>query len=228
MFESIFDTAVGDANLTALNLLASMGVALALGVLVSGVYMKTHTARMPSQNFALTLVVLPAIVTVIILLVGNSVARAFSLAGAFSIIRFRSAPGDPKDITYVLFSMAVGLTCGMGYLFYGVIVAVVLCIAMVILEAAKFGKAKAAQKLLKITVPENLDYQDAFDGILKKYTASYKMLKVRTTDLGSLYELQYSITSRDGTDEKEFIDALRCRNGNLSITLVLDAPQSDF
>lgn len=228
MFESIFDTVTTDANFTILNLLLSLGVALALGVLISVVYMKTYKNGTPSQSFALTLVILPAIITIIILLVGNSVARAFSLAGAFSIIRFRSTPGDPKDISHVLFSMAVGLSCGMGYLLYGAIVAVILCATMIILALVKFGSVKATQKLLKITIPENLDYQNAFDGTLKKYTESYKLTKVKTADLGSLYELQYMLTSKDGMNEKDFIDELRCRNGNLNITLVLDAPQSEF
>ena len=228
MLDSIFNTVVSDAEFTITNLLMALGVALILGVVISVVYMKTHATRSPSQSFALTLVVLPIIITVIILLVGNSVARAFSLAGAFSIIRFRSAPGDPKDITYVLFSMAVGLSCGMGYLLYGVIVAVVLCALIVILELIKFGVPKTTEKLLKITTPENLDYQNAFDSVLKQYTTHYQLLRIRTTDLGSLYELQYKITAKNEIDEKKFIDDLRCRNGNLNITLVLDAPVTEF
>lgn len=228
LFESIFDTVTSDTNFTVGKLLISLAVALVLGLAVSIVYMKTHKTKTPSQSFSLTLIVLPAVITVIILLVGNSVARAFSLAGAFSIIRFRSAPGDPKDITYVLFTMAVGLACGMGYLVYGVIVAIVLCAVMLILESIKFGYVKTTEKLLKITVPENLDYQNAFDSVLAQYTSSYKLVKVRTAELGSLYELQYRINSKDGMNEKDFLDDLRCRNGNLSITLVLDAPQNEF
>ncbi len=225
MFESIFNTVSSDQNFTITNLLISLCVSLLLGILISFVYMKTHKTKTLSQSFSLTLVVLPAAITVIILLVGNSVARAFSLAGAFSIIRFRSAPGDPKEITYVLFSMAVGLSCGMGYLLYGVIVTVILCVLMAILEIAKFGRPKTTDKLLKITIPENLDYQNAFDGILKQYTASYQLLKVKTVDLGSLYELQYKISGKSEMNQKDFIDDLRCRNGNLNITLVL-APES--
>lgn len=225
MFESIFNTLTSDQNFTVINMLISLCVSLVLGLLISFVYMKTHKTKTLSQSFSLTLVVLPAVITVIILLVGNSVARAFSLAGAFSIIRFRSVPGDPKEITYVLFSMAVGLSCGMGYLLYGVIVTVILCVLMVILEIAKFGRLKITDKLLKITIPENLDYQNAFDGILNQYTASYQLLKVKTVDLGSLYELQYKISGKNEMNEKDFIDDLRCRNGNLNITLVL-APES--
>jgi len=171
---------------------------------------------------------LPAVITIIILLIGNSVARAFSLAGAFQIIRFRSAPGNPKDISYVLFSMAVGLCCGMGFIAVGAIATAVLCGVMILLELLKFGRMKGSEQLLKITIPESLDYQNAFEGVMEKYTTSYKRIKVKTIDLGSLYELQYKVTTKSSEDEKAFIDALRCRNGNLNITLVLDAPQNEF
>ena len=228
LFESIFDTTASDVTLTAGSLLISLGAAIALGLIISFVYMKTHRTKTPSQGFSLTLVVLPAVVTVIILLIGNSVARAFSLAGAFQIIRFRSAPGDPKDITYVLFSMAVGLCCGMGYIAYGAMAAVILCLVMIVLELVKFGRSKSAVRILKITIPENLDYGNAFDDIMAQYTSTSRRTKVKTADLGSLYELQYNVTLKSDSEEKPFIDALRCRNGNLNIKLVLNTEQSEF
>lgn len=227
MFDSIF-TQAAETAITLPNLLIALVSALLLGLLMSLVYMKTHKDKAPSQSFALTLVMLPAVITIIILLVGNNVARAFSLAGAFSIIRFRSAPGDPKDITYVLFTMAVGLACGMGFIMYAAIVAVLLCAAMMALGFFKFGKSTGTTKMLKITIPENLDYQNAFDGVMQKYTLTSKLAKVKTADLGSLYELIYYVTTKNGTDEKAFIDDLRCRNGNLNITLILDAPTGEF
>jgi hypothetical protein len=228
MLESIFATSAGDVTITLPTLLAALGVAFAVGLLISLVYIKTHASKTPSQSFALTLVLLPAVVTIIILLVGNNVARAFSLAGAFSIIRFRSAPGDAKDITFVLFSMAVGLAAGMGFLLYAVVAGVLLCAVMVALEVCKFGKSKATAKTLKITIPENLDYQGAFDDIFGEFTQKASLLKVKTTELGSLFELTYSVAARLGTSEKAFIDALRTRNGNLNITLALDAQNSEF
>jgi hypothetical protein len=228
MFESILTSAASDVTVLPLDLVISLAAALAFGLAISFVYMKTHETKTPSRGFAITLVILPAVVTIIILLIGNSVARAFSLAGAFQIIRYRSAPGNPKDIAYVLFSMALGLCCGMGFLMIGAIAALVLCGVMVVLEAVKYGKAKDCEQLLKITVPENLDYQNAFEGVLQKYTSSYKRIKVKVVSLGSLYELQYRVRTRPETDEKAFIDALRCRNGNLNITLVLDAPHGEF
>lgn len=229
MFDTILEVFTADGTeFTIGGLLLSLGAALGIGLLISLVYMKTQKAKPPSQSFALTLVFLPAVVSMIIMLIGNSVARAFSLAGAFQIIRFRSAPGDPKDITYVLFSMGVGLCCGMGFHFYGFLAAFVLCAAMVLLELCKFGKPKAQRRLLKITVPENLDYPNAFDDVLRKYTSSYTRTRVKTVNLGSLFELQYALTAKPGINEKAFIDELRCRNGNLNITLVLDTSGDEF
>jgi hypothetical protein len=191
--------------------------------------MKTHKNKNPSPSFIFTLVLLPAVVTVIIFLVGNNVARAFSLAGAFSIIRFRSAPGDPKDITYVLFSMAVGLAAGMGFILYAVLVGIALCGVMALLELCKYGHPRGTEKILKVTIPENLNFQHAFDEVLQKYTLSSTLRKIKTADLGSLYELNYAVVTKNGIDEKEFIDELRCHNGNLNIVLALDAPvNNDF
>ena len=228
MFDSIFSVLSTDSALTLSGLLVALGVALVLGLTVSLVYMKTHKTHTPAQSFALTLVTLPMVITVIILLVGNNVARAFSLAGAFSIIRFRSSPGDPKDITYVLMCMAVGLAVGMGFIAYAVVVAAVLCLVMILLDTIKFGHPKEADKLLKITVPENLDYQNTFDDIMQKYTLSSTLNKIKTSDLGSLYVLSYSVTMKNDISEKDFIDELRCRNGNLNITLVLNASAGKF
>jgi len=210
------------------NMLAILGVALVLGLLISTVQMKANRNKPTSQSFALTLVMLPAVISIIIMLVGTNIASAFSLAGAFSIIRFRSAPGDPKDITYILFSMAVGLACGMGFILQAFIVALVLCGIMAVLELLKFGYPKATAKILKITTPENLDYQNAFEGVMKKYTLSNNLNKVKTADLGSLYVLEYSITMKDELNEKNFIDELRCRNGNLNITLILNTQTGEF
>jgi len=122
-------------------------------------------------------------------------------------------------------AMAVGLSCGMGYMGYGIIVALVLCVVMLALEHFKFGKTRSNAKLLKITIPENLDYQDAFDTVLNKYALNYNLQKVKTTDLGSLYELVYTVTTRPDIRDRDFIDELRCRNGNLNITLIM-TPQS--
>ena len=223
MFESIF-TAAGESAFTLTGLAAALGTAFALGLLISLVRLKIEKDRDMSQSFALTLVLLPAVVTVIIMLVGNNVARAFSMVGAFSIIRFRSAPGNPKDITYVLFSMAVGLAAGMGFLLYAVIVGIALCAVATILEIAGYARTKNIERLLKISVPENLNFGQAFDPVLQKYTQSYRVKRIKTADLGSVYELSYGIVMKNGVGEKDFIDELRVHNGNMNIALLMDAP----
>ncbi len=228
MFDSIFTTTNAETVLSLPGMLIALGVAFVLGMAVSLVYMKTQKNRQPSESFALTLVILPVVISVIILLVGNNVARAFSLAGAFSIIRFRSAPGNPKDITYVLLCMAVGLATGMGFVAYAVVVALILCGIMLLLELTKFGQSKGQAKTLKITIPEDLNYEHSFDDILAEYTQSSTLRKVRTMDLGSLFELNYSVMMKKDVSEKAFLDEIRSRNGNLNINLVLDAPSDEF
>jgi hypothetical protein len=227
MLETIFATTT-DTAISISNLLLSLLTSIALGLAISFVYAKTNRGKIPSQNFTLTLIMLPAVITVIILLVGSNIARAFSLAGAFSIIRFRSAPGDSKDITYVLFSMAIGLACGMGYLLYAGIVAVILCGVMALLEICGFGKRKENAKTLKITIPENLEYQNVFDGVMEQFTSSHLLTKVKTTELGSLFELVYEITMKKTGNEKELIDELRCLNGNLNISLLTRMPSTEI
>ena len=188
--------------------------------------MKTYKAGIYSQSFVLTLVMLPTIIAIIILLVGSDVARAFSLAGVFSIIRFRTSMGDPKDIAYVFFAVAVGLALGVGFLGYAVLFAIVLCAFMFVLCKMNFGIAKKALKTLRIMMPENLDYSSVFDDIFIKYTESHSIKRTKTADLGSLYELTYDISLKDGMSEKDFIDELRCRNGNLTISISINKEEN--
>ncbi|SEO19084.1 protein of unknown function [Paenibacillus sophorae] len=201
----------------------TLAVSFVLGGLISLTYMKTCNRNGYSQNFALTLVIVPTVVAIIILLIGNNIARAFSLAGAFSIIRFRSAPGDSKDIAYVLFTMATGLACGVGTYGYAVLFTLFLCLLMVILHYFKFGAAKTPRKLLKITIPEDLNYEGAFNDLFSKFTIEHELIKVRTMDLGSLYQLVYTVSMDKQISQKEFLDELRCRNGNLNIVLSMYA-----
>jgi hypothetical protein len=228
MFETILNSAAAGVTLSLSSAILTILVAFILGLLISLTYIKTCNKGGYSQNFSLTLILIPAVIAVIILLIGSNIARAFSLAGAFSIIKFRSAPGDPKDIAYVLFTMAAGLACGAGAYGYAVIFTVLLCLVMFILNLVNFGAKKNSSKLLKITIPEDLDYEGAFDEVFDKYTTGYELRKVRTTDLGSLYELVYTITMGNEVSQKGFIDALRCRNGNLNIVLSMSAETSEY
>lgn len=154
MLDNLFSAALTSTELTFTNAILTILTAIALGAIISLTYMKTSPAGY-SQSFTLTMVLLPVIVAIIILLIGSNVARAFSLAGAFSIIRFRSAPGDPKDITFVLFTMASGLACGVGAFGYAALFTIILCIIMFILNRTGFGVRTTMQKTLKVTIPEN-------------------------------------------------------------------------
>ena len=214
----IFTSAVAD-TLSISSTLAVILSSILLGLIISRVYILTHKREGYSPSFSITLIMLPAIISIIILLVGNNVARAFSLAGAFSLIRFRSAPGDPKDIAYVFFTLGTGLACGMGYIGYAAVFVIIMCIVMVALTSINYGISKNSLMQLKITIPEDVDYQGLFDEIFDEYTKNYKLQKVKTTDFGALFELLYTLTLKENADQKRFIDRLRCRNGNLNIIL---------
>ncbi|OWR31932.1 DUF4956 domain-containing protein [Saccharibacillus sp. O23] len=224
MLDSILNSATtSTTDLTLTNSLVTIGLAIILGAIISLTYMKTNKTTY-TQGFTLTLVILPIVVAVIILMIGSNVARAFSLAGAFSIIRFRSAAGDPKDITYVLFTMAAGLACGVGSLGYAVLFTVILCALMFALSRFKFGIRKSQQKTLKVTIPENLGYEEAFEEVFAKFGVQHELKKIRTTELGSLYELVYSVTLDPNVNQKAFLDSIRTRNGNLDLSLTMAPP----
>lgn len=228
MLDSLLNAATDTTTeLTFMSTVLSILIAILLGGIISLTYMKTNTNGY-TQSFSLTMVILPAIVAIIILLIGSNIARAFSLAGAFSIIRFRSAPGDPKDIAFVLFTMAAGLACGVGAFGYAVLFTLILCILMFVLSKFNFGARKTLQRTLKITIPETLSYDDAFDEVFQKYNVQYELKKIRTTELGSLYELVYGVTMNQLTNQKEFLDEIRCRNGNLDLSLTMSPTTSEY
>ena len=194
--------------------------ALILSILISLIYIKTHKKETYSQSYVMSIVMLPAIVALIILLI-NDMSKALGLAGAFSLVRFRSAPGDPKDIAYIFFAMAVGVACGLGYIGFAVLFIVLLGAFIMLLHHFKFGAPKSSSMTLKITVPENLNYQGLFNNVLDKYTYHWVLKRVKTTEFGTLFDLVYSIEIMNNIDQKQFIDDIRTLNGNLNVTLVL-------
>ncbi|WP_150269904.1 DUF4956 domain-containing protein [Paenibacillus tepidiphilus] len=226
MLDSIFSAVSTDTTLSFGTAVTTILLALLLGAVISFTYMKTSPGY--TQSFTLTMVLLPVIVAIIILLIGSNVARAFSLAGAFSIIRFRSAPGDPKDITFVLFTMASGLACGVGAFGYAALFTVILCIIMVVLNRTGFGVKKTQEKTLKVTIPENLGYEEAFAEVFARFGVGYELKKIRTTELGSLYELVYTVRLNESTSQKEFLDAIRTRNGNLDLSLTMSPTTTEY
>ena len=206
---------------TVLDAIIAMGLALLFGFIISLCYLKTNRSLTSQHGFALTLIMLPVILAIIILFVGNDVARAFSLAGTASIIRFRSAPGEPKDIGFIFFALAAGLSCGVGMYLAGAIFTVFLSVIVLVLDKVRYGQKKNLPQTLKITVPEDLNYKNAFTEILENNTEHYALKRVKTTDLGSLFEVNYQVVLNEDADEKSFLDELRCQNGNLSIVLTM-------
>ena len=164
-----------------------------------------------TQSFAVTLAILPAVVQLVIMLVNGDLGAGIAVAGAFSLVRFRSAPGTAKEIGALFLAMALGLATGMGYVWLAVL-------AFAVLAAVNFGSPKASERVLKITIPENLDYEGLFDDLFAQYTLSHTLTRVKTSNMGTLYELEYHITLPGETVPKAFLDDLRCRNGNLNIT----------
>lgn len=215
----------GSEEISVLSALVTMLAALISGGIIAFTYKKTREEALYQRNLALALLMLPTILSVIILFVGSNVARAFSLAGTLSIIRFRSAPGDAQDISYIFFDVAAGLACGVGLYGYGLMFVLILCTVMFISERAGLFLPREKRKILKVTIPEDLNSSGVFDDIFEKYTSAHHLTKIKTTDLGSLYELSYSVSMANSANEQDFINELRTRNGNLTIMIAEAAAQ---
>lgn len=194
---------------------------LLIGFIISLVYMLTHRKEGYISSYVMTVIILPATITLIILVIGDSTAAALGLLGAFSLVRFRSAPGDPKDIAYIFFAMSMGLACGIGYIGYSFIFTIILSAVLIIIQITKYGQPTTSQMTLKITIPENLNYIGLFDDVLAENTLAWKLRRVKTVDFGALYEVVFYIQMKENVDQKSFIDAIRALNGNLTVTLVM-------
>lgn len=227
MFESVFgvtDTAT-TSTVSLVPFLASVGVALALGLALALIYCfrSRHT-----RSFVITMVTLPAIVAVVITMINGNIGAGIAVAGSFSLVRFRSVPGQARDIAFVFLAMCVGLVCGMGYLGIAGIVTALIGGVNLLLQATGFGRAGATvDRTLRITVPEDLDHTHLFDDLFDRFTTYHELRSVKTTNMGSLYKLIYNVGLSDPDQEREFIDELRCRNGNLEIALSHQEVASD-
>lgn len=214
MLESILSaTTTGTTTSLGMAFLYSV-IAGALGLVISFTYMKTGKV---SKNFARTLIILPILVCVVMLVVNGNLGTSVAIVGAFSLIRFRSLQGSSRDIAYIFFVMAVGLTCSVGYAVFGLAITVLVCVIQILLHVLHYGETRIEEKELRVTIPENLDYTDIFDELFASYTSMHNLNRVKTTNMGSLYELTYDIQLKDEGKEKEFLDAIRCRNGNLTV-----------
>lgn len=212
MLDSIFTAA--SAGLSITDMLICTGASLIVGLVIACVYMYKNRY---SKNFVVTLALLPVIVQAVIMLVNGNLGVGVAVMGAFNLVRFRSAPGTAKEISSIFFAMAVGLAVGMGYVVYALLFTLIVGLVMIVYNKVRFGEGKTASRILRMTIPEDLDYTQVFAEVFAQYAKSVSLDKVATTNLGSLYELQYSVVLQNERLEKEFIDQMRQRNGNLRI-----------
>lgn len=190
--------------------------ALILGILAALVFSINSKY---TSSWKISIALLPAVVTVVIMMVNGNIGAGLAVAGTFALVRFRSMPGSAKEVTGLFFAVSLGLICGMGFIGIAVIFFLIMAIVVVILSKFRFGEADAAIRTLKIAVPETLDYDSIFEDVFDKYLKRREMLRVRTTNMGTLYELTYEVIMKDNQKSREFIDELRTRNGNLNISL---------
>ncbi len=218
MLESLLGI-TNDSSITTLTTITCMLFAVILGIIIAAAYAIITKKEEISLSFFLTLVIMPAAVALVIVLVGSNLARALSLGGIFALVRFRSMPGDGKDISFVFVAMAAGLSSGLGFLTIALAATVVLALVVIVVtKVAGLVFANNTQSL-KIVIPEDMDYSDAFKDIFEKYTDRAELEKVKTTNMGTLYELAYYVNMKSNADEKKFLDEIRTRNGNLSVVL---------
>lgn len=215
----MFDTIIPASGLDAATSLICTGTSLALGILAAVLY-RLGTKRY-SKSLVITLIVLPTLVQTVIMMVNGSVGAGIAVMGAFSLVRFRSAPGSAKDISFIFYAMCIGLATGMGYIAFAMMLAVIVGAALAILSFIPAFKSDRKRKLLRITIPEDMNYTDAFTDIFDEYLTSNELVSVKTTAMGTLFDLRYEIVEKDASREKELIDKLRTRNGNLTISIGL-------
>lgn len=190
-----------------------------LSVIITFFYKLTYRGARYSKSFVHTIIIMSVVVSVIMIVIGNNIAVAFGLVGAFSIIRFRSAMSDPKDIAFIFFGMAAGIACGLGFYVLAVIFTLSLCFLIYLLFAIDYGAKEADERTLRITVPENLHYEGLFDELLAQYTEFSQLKQVETTNLGTMLQLEYSIVRKKDVTDKEIIDAIREKNANLKVSI---------
>ena len=215
LFRGLFDTDLTTV-ISVADFMLCLGFSLVLGLIMTLAYM--YRTRY-TKSFVITLALLPGVVCVVIMLVNGNVGTGVAVAGAFSLVRFRSIPGTAKEICTLFLAMGAGLIAGMGYLGFAVLFTAVMCLIFVLYNCLDFGTKKNAAifKTLSITIPEDLDYSGAFDDVFAQYTRSHELVRVKTTNMGSMFKLVYDVELSDITREKEMIDQIRCRNDNLEI-----------
>lgn len=204
------------ASISTVQFLMCCVASILLGAAVAAIYMFRHNY---SKNFVVTLALLPLIVQMVITLVNGNLGAGIAVMGVFNLVRFRSIPGSAKDIGSVFLAMAIGLATGMGFIALAVLFTVIVGIVNVVYVLSPFGRPQEPAKVLRVTVPEDLEFDGIFDGVLSRYTSEHELTEVRTTNMGSLYQLEYRVRLAQAGTEKRLMDEVRCLNGNLKVSL---------
>lgn len=211
MFNSILTS-----ELTLPHFLICLGSALLLGTIVALVHQKTSRS---SSNFITTIAILPMLVSMAIMLVNGNLGAGVATVGVFSLVRFRSIAGNSRSIPSVFFAMAIGLAVGTGYIAFAALFTIIVSAIIVFFKCINFGERSCQDQKLTILIPEDLDYTEVFDDIFAHYLENVELEKSKTTNMGSMFELTYKINTKKGINEKELIDKIRVRNGNLKVSL---------
>ena len=216
MFDQLFSDVFTGTAINPASMFGAIGVALVLGLILAKVY---QYKTIYSKSFMMTLVMLPTLIAIVIFLVNGSLGAGVAVMGAFSLIRFRSAPGGAKELLAIFLAMTIGIAVGMGYLVFASVFTIIMSVVMLLLETVNFGQMKHSMRQVTVVIPESLDYEMVFDDIFQKATNYVELANVKTSDMGSLFKIKYIVQLNGTMTEKELVDALRTRNGNLEIAI---------
>lgn len=216
MFDQLFNDVFTGTTINPASMFGAIGVGLVLGLILAKVY---QYKTIYSKSFMMSLVMLPTLIAIVIFLVNGSLGAGVAVMGAFSLIRFRSAPGGAKELLAIFLAMTIGIAVGMGYLIFASVFTIIMSVVMLLLETVNFGQMKHSMRQVTVVIPESLDYEMVFDDIFQKATNYVELANVKTSDMGSLFKIKYIVQLNGTMTEKELMDALRTRNGNLEIAI---------
>lgn len=215
MTDTLFGSVMVNGSMTGATILLATACSVLIGLFIAWMYTKRSSF---SKSFVVTLALLPVVVQLVIMLVNGNVGAGVAVAGAFSLVRFRSAAGKAEEIATIFLAMATGLATGMGYLGIAVLFAVLVSVLNLVLVNSRFGEQGEGERTVRITIPEDMDFEGIFDDLLEKYTTRYVLMEAKTAGMGSLYKIEYKAQFRKGVSTKAFLDELRERNGNLEVS----------
>ena len=216
MLDSVLSVAENTITVTTGEFLTCTIASIVFGIIAALISMYKNNY---SQSFIISIAMMPAVVQMVIMMVNGNIGTGIAVMGAFTLVRFRSTPGSAREISIIFLTMAIGLATGMGYIAIAGIFLAVMGILNIILVSVNFGGAKSRTKSLKVLVPESLEFEGMFEDIMGKYAKKYELSRIRTKNMGSIYEMTFDVTLKEKGTEKALIDEIRCRNGNLSVSL---------